>query len=355
MTRARQCLFSLVFCCSPLLIATAQSPQPDTAAATQPKADHQVTLDVVVTDASGRVVPNLDPQAFTVLDDEKPQKLSSFQSVHGAATDPLEVTLVVDMANASFADVSYARAQVDAFLRKDGGKLAQPTRIVVLTDTGAKIEQLSRDGNALADALKKNATALRTINADANGQGLVERFNISLGILNQLATYEAKRPGRKELIWISPGWPTLEGANFDKDARNRPAIFAHIVAYSTMLRKARITLYSIDPSGTTGSVNNSHAFLYEGFLKPVNGPKEADEGDLALQVLALHSGGLALRASNNLVGEIETCVADANNYYTVSFTADPAERADEYRPISVKVNQPGVTVRTSAGYYTTQP
>jgi VWFA-related protein len=347
-------LFSLVLCCSPLLTLAAQ--QPNTATAALPQADHQITLDAVVTDASGNTVPNLGPQAFTVLDDEKPQKLLSFQAVQGTATNPpLEVTLVVDMANASFAEVSYERSQVDSFLRQNGGKLALPTRVVVLTDTGAKIEQLTRDGNALADALKKNATALRTINADANGQGLIERFNLSLGILNQLATYEAKRPGRKELIWISPGWPTLEGATFDKDARNRPSIFAHIVAYSTMLRKARITLYSIDPSGTTGTVNNSRAYLYEGFLKPVNNPKEADEGALALQVLALHSGGLALRASNNLIGEIETCLRDANNYYTVSFTADPAERADEYRPLSIKVSQPGVTVRTSAGYYTTQP
>lgn len=344
-------LLSAIFLCSPLLALSAQQPAP--APATPEK---EITLDVVVTDSSGHAVPNLGSDAFTVLDGDQPQKLVSFQAVQGAAVNPpSEITLVVDMANADFADVSYERGQVDAFLRQNGGKLALPTRIVVLTDTGAKIEQISRDGNALADALKKNATALRTINADANGQGLIERFNLSLGILNQLATYEAKRPGRKEIIWISPGWPTLENGTFDKDARDRKAIFAHIVAYSNMLRKARITLYSIDPSGTAGAVRNSRAYLYQGFLKPVNNPKEADEGDLALQVLALHSGGLALRASNNLIAEIETCLQDADHFYSLTFAVPPAGQPDEYRSLAVQVNQPNVNVRTTTGYYTTQP
>lgn len=333
------------------LQAVSGSAEPSGTSTTQP-----ITLDLVATDSAGHLVAGLGPQAFTVLDSQQPQKLLSFQEVKGAeASPPSEITLLVDMADAAFADVSYERGQLDSFLRSNGGKLEFPTRVVILTDTGAKIEQLSRDGNALADALKKNATALRTINADANGQGLIERFNLSLGILNQLATYEAKRPGRKELIWISPGWPTLEGATFDKDARDRKAIFAHIVAYANMLRKARVTLYSIDPSGTAGSVRSSRAYEYEGFMKPVSNPKEADEGDLALQVLALHSGGLALRASNNLTGELETCERDATNYYTVSFMPQADEKADEYRTLTVQVNQPGVSVRTSAGYYTMGP
>ncbi len=353
MTCSRLTRFMLACFSALLLTVAARAQQP----AVQPTgSDKPITLDVVVTDASGQTVANLDPQDFTVLDGAQPQKLLSFQAVQGAAANPpSEVTLVVDMANASFAEVSYERGQVDAFLRKNGGKLALPTRIVVLTDTGAKIEQLSSDGNALADALKKNATALRTINADANGQGQIERVNLSLGILNKLATFEAKRPGRKAIIWISPGWPTLESATFDKDARDRKDEFAHIVAYNNMLREARITLYSVDPSGTTGSVNNSRAYLYEGFLKPVHNPKEADEGDLALQVLALHSGGLALRASNDLIAEIEKCEHDANHYYTLSFAAAPAEQADEFHPVAVQVSKPGVTVRTSFGYYTAHP
>src|ERR1035441_10078580 len=56
-------------------------------------ASRQMTLDVVVTDKSGKPVSGLAQKDFTLLDNKQPQKIVSFQAVAGAAAaaDPPEI------------------------------------------------------------------------------------------------------------------------------------------------------------------------------------------------------------------------------------------------------------------------
>jgi len=68
-----------------------------------------MTLDVVVADKSGRPVPGLQQQDFTLLDNKQAQKIVSFQAVQGGtatADPPVEVILLVDEVNTSFSYVA---------------------------------------------------------------------------------------------------------------------------------------------------------------------------------------------------------------------------------------------------------
>src|SRR5580704_13892139 len=82
-------------------------------------ANRRITLDVVVTDKSGKPVSGLQQQDFTLLDNKQPQKLLSFQAVDGAKTadPPVSVVLVVDEVNTNFTNVSVGRAQIEKFLK----------------------------------------------------------------------------------------------------------------------------------------------------------------------------------------------------------------------------------------------
>ena len=73
----------LVLCLSWLSVSSLAQ-QPGSAAAeaatSAEPSDRNLTLDVVVSDRSGKVVPGLQAQDFVVLDNKKPQKLVAFQA-----------------------------------------------------------------------------------------------------------------------------------------------------------------------------------------------------------------------------------------------------------------------------------
>ncbi len=310
----------------------------------------RISLDVVVTDASGNPVGGLPQSDFTVLDNRQTAKILSFHGADGASpTDPVQVVLIIDMVNTSFPDVATQRDQITRFLGQNAGRLPLPVSIVFLSDTGVKIAPSSRDGNALIAAMKTFTTPIRTITSAMGGQGAVERFQLSLKTLSSLATYESKKPGRKLLIWVGPGWPMLTNLRFQPAAGDKPAYWDSTISFSTHLREARTTLYSIDSLGSAASV--SHDFAYKSYLKPVTAMEQADSANLALQVLAIQSGGRVLNGSNDLAGEITGCVAEANAFYTIEIETFPSERANQYHELAVNVATAGLTARTNAGYY----
>jgi VWFA-related protein len=159
-------------------------------------------------------------------------------------------------------------------------------------------------------------------------------------------------PGRKLVVWISPGWPFLISGMDQvlESQKQKQWFFDSIVALSDGFRRARITLYNIDPLGTADALS-LRATDYKQFLKPVKKADQADIGDLALQVLASQSGGRVLNSSNDLAGEIATCAADANSYYVLSFEGLPGDGPNEYHALEIKIDKPGLTVRTRSGYY----
>ena len=63
------------------------------------------------------------------------------------------------------------------------------------------------------------------------------------------------------------------------------------------------------------------------------------------------TGGRILGPDNDLAGQINQCIADANAFYRLSFDPPRADHADEYHDLQVQVNQPGMMVRTNSGYY----
>lgn len=322
--------------------------------AQQPESSsRQITLDVAVADHSGKPVAGLQQSDFTLLDNKHPQKILSFKAVQGIGppAPPVEGVLVVDEVNTRFTNVSYARAQVDKFLREDDGKLPYPLSIAVFTDAGiAAGNAATGDGNTLASALDQNQAGLRSITRDQGAYGAGDRLELSLMSLSRLAGQEATRPGRKLVFWIGPGWPILTGPNIQLSSKDQKNIFGQVVNLSTQLREAGITLYGIDPLGTNDA-GQARTYYYEQFVKGVKKPSQVQMGNLALQVLAIQSGGEVFNTSNDVVSEIAKAVDDANTYYVLTFDGEPGDGPNEYHALQVKLDQKGLKVHTRTGYY----
>ena len=312
--------------------------------------DRRVTLDVVVTDRSGAPVTGLKAADFKLLDNKRSQSILSLQAATGMtaqADPPVELILLVDAVNSAFQTVASERQWLAAYFQENGQTLALPTTLVVLTDKGMKIqEHPTRNGKALLDYLNANATGLRAIRRSEGLEGEMEQEHHSLVGLEFLASQMSKRPGRKLLIWLSPGWYIYSDLVGNWRARAHQAVFANIAAVSTALREARITLYSINPEGV-----GEGKFRYLDYLKGVDAPEHADYGNLFLQVLATQSGGRVFFGNNDLASLIDHCVADARSYYVLTFNAPPAAHANEYHGLEVAIDKPGLTARTRTGFY----
>jgi VWFA-related protein len=342
---ARRCHFLLVpLICAAAVSAHAQSPL------TSP-ATGRISLDVVVTPKSGPPVSGLQEQVFTLLDNKAAQTFTSFQAIDGRRA-PVEVIFVLDDVNTGVERIAYERSEMDKLLRADGGHLAHATALAFLTDSGIKVQDdFSNDGNALSASLHQYSVGLHSIRRSEGIYGASERFQVSVQALFQLATREASRSGRKIILWVSPGWPLLSGPGVEEQigSKQQQQIFKEAINLSTLLRQGRITLYSVDPLGSADF--GGRAFYWEAFVKGLSKPDRAEYGDIALQVIATQSGGLALTGSNDIAGQLQKCLADTGAYYEISFDPPQGDQPHEYHRLEVHIAKPGLTARTRQGYY----
>jgi VWFA-related protein len=331
--------------------ASAAGPTEPASAPAAAVAPAHISLDVVVTDKAGKAAPDLEPMDFKLLDNNEPRKILSYRRTDGTVGSkfdpPVEVIVLLDAVNLPYQAVTLLRLEVERFLRQNGGKLAQPVSIFMYTSSGLMVQPApSRDGNAMAKVLDESTGTVRSRGSAAGVFGEEEQFQSSVETLAGIADNETKKPGRKMLIWIGSGWPLLETAQYTQSNESRESDFKAIVRLSKKLREARVTVYSIY---TLNSADGK--FLYQAYLKPVTVPRKAEPANLALQVLVTQTGGRVLESSNDIAGQIDSCISDIGAYYTLSFAPPTAAQANEYHGLKVEVDKPGLTARTMSGYY----
>ena len=316
-----------------------------------PVSNDMVHLDVVVAPKSGPPLSDLQQQDFTVLDNKQERPINSFRAVRGRDAG-LHIIIVIDDVNTGVEHIAYERSELDKFLKMDGGRLSYPVGFAYLTDTNFTLpDSYSTDGNALSASLDSAFVGLHSILRSGGIYSAEERFEASLKALDQLATREASVPGRKFVIWLSPGWPILSGPGVQEqlDDKQRQEIFNNVVSFSNLLHKARITLYSVDPLGTADF--GTRAYWWQEFAGGVNKVYDANLGNLALQVLAVQSGGMALIVGNDIAAEVRKCVNDADAYYELTFVPPLDQKPNELNKVQVRVNKRDVDVRARQVYY----
>jgi VWFA-related protein len=336
---------------SGMLAASGQATQPATppgAEAAITSAGQSIRLDVTAETKAGLPVTDLGKQDFTILDNKTARPITSFKMV-SATDDPVNVILMIDAVNTPYQMVAYSRDGVERFLKSNEGQLANPTSVAVLTDQGVQMDSsFSRDGNALSTDLEHHQIGLREINRGSQW-GAQDQLQICMNAVHQLIGFAESLPGRKIVIWISPGWPLISGPRVYLDDRQEKQIFNEIVSLSTRMRQLHLTLYNANPVGVMESMQR--ADYYEAFLKGVSKVNQVQLGDLSVQVLAAQTGGLVFEGDSDVPGMITRSLLDAKSWYEIGFDPLPADKPDEFHEIDVKIDKPGVLARTRDGYY----
>jgi VWFA-related protein len=226
---------------------------------------------------------------------------------------------------------------------------------------------------ASQDQMQKHEQAIR----NTEGFNLNQRVNYTLDAFQTLTRTVAGYPGRKNLIWLSSGFPI----RLEADSRysvyqwdNASDYTKNVINVSTQVAQARIAVYPVDVRGmmTRGMDISTTAAASGTFSQPgamaLNNPSSPDPmGGLlneqsqqnsnefdAMRDIADQTGGHAFVNGNDLKAAIARSLDNGATYYTVAYTPEKEEGL-VYHNIEVKLAQPDAKLSYRKGYYTEPP
>ena len=278
-----------------------------------------VLVEVVVTNDKGAPITGLEKKDFTILEDGKPQTISSFEEHHSTpitqiqlpplpphvytnfplvqAADSVNIILL-DALNTPSRDQVYVRSQMLQYLKT----IPPGTRVAIFTLASQlrMLQGLSTDSKELLAALDNTKAAQQSpllpsdVENDANQRRIdfltqeekgpppktlaasavdpvqaakqfiadtaafdtTQRIDITLQALQQLARYLTGVPGRKNVIWFSGSFPTAIFADPDlPDPFNIAASFRDEIRKTTDLLSS--AQLSLYPIAAEGLVSDT--------------------------------------------------------------------------------------------------
>jgi VWFA-related protein len=294
---------------------------------------------------------------------------------------PSGVTVIlVDTRNTKVTDQIYAKAQVIRYLHT-----LQPTDHIGLYTFGASLKVLhdyTSDSSGLlaklnaaknwnlpdtserdvSGAMQGDSIILDGLIRGAGGTSAAERsFYTTDRVLSTLRTFEfiaqhlAQLPGRKNLIWVSGGFPLDIGFDSLADWKN-PAVdqrtFTEEVDRTIRaMNDANIAVYPVDARGLMTDPRFS-AENRTAARRPPLAPPVGVKDQQTMQEMASRTGGLAFYNTNDLAHAIHAAVDDSQVTYTIGFYPSDAGFDGKFHKIDVETpDRPGVKLRYRKGYF----
>jgi len=256
-----------------------------------------IELPVSVSDASGNPIANLEQKNFTVLENGKPQSITSFNF---AANLPISVGVLLDHSGSMEKRIDEARSAALEFFRgimKSGdrafvaGFAGDPTRnapfVSELSILEAQVEAMPKPtgGTSLYDAIVTGLYRFRGLQ------------------------------GRKALIVITDGDDTTSRLSWDD-----------MLGY---VRSARVPIYFIGVGFGMGTLSGG-----------------------GMKTIAAETGGIAYFISNTkqLGDTYKQLEKELRSQYMLAYQSESSKKDQAYRSILVQVDRPDAKVRTIRGY-----
>ncbi len=361
-----------------------------------------VQVSVTVHDDRGRPVAGLTKDDFVLLDEGKRQQITSITErdnrltttaalsrpnlftnrfEQGAAAQPVLTVIVMDVYNARYWDafpkkcgghcppicvVGYMFYEVEKFLTR-----MHPGDRVALYVLGADELHLVQDFASDPSALRRGLVRGKEYVPVVFPPSQVAPRDMDTHTMNAMQVISdrlVKIPGRKNLIWLSPGFPPDD--SFSKAA---VTTLEKMDKAAKLLGNADFPLFAIDGAGLTGGGGGGGAGGGGGgggMVSGVDTPTPSSGGVSAecrvegrppkltdfdySKSLAELSGGRAYENTNDFAGAIRKVIDDSASSYILNYYPDHNKWNGEFREIKVKVNRSGLSgleVRARKGYF----
>ena len=355
-----------------------------------------VLVNVTVRDKDGNFVRNLKPEDFRVLEDNKPQKIESFDIESTDAVPPQEVAQTGPLAEeaakppgaGSLASVPHEfkdRRLIVLFFDLSAMEPDEIDRAITSAVHYVENQMAPADLVAivsLANSLTVNQDfttdhellkrELLAFNA-GSGQGFEEgstgstegtpdtaqpftvddtEYNIfntdrRLEALRSVAERLAYVQQKKSLIYFSSG---MDRTGIENQSELRAATNAAV--------RANLALYTMDMRGLQAMVPGGEAqnaslrgvspYSGQSMITALNSNFTTQE---TLVTLASDTGGRAFLDSNDFSKVFKSVQDDSSTYYMLGYRSTNPARDGRYRRITVKLNLPSLKIDYRRGYY----
>lgn len=330
-----------------------------------------VRIDATVTDAGGRHVSDLGVGDFEVLQDGRPQQISTFEYVRASdrSADPgvdaaprgspaplspdrirRTIAIVVDDLGLSIESTNRARKALAQFV----DTAMRPGDLVAILRTGAgmgALQQFTSDRrmlHAAADRIRWNLRSRGSLfqtpldDVDAFRNEILSAG--TLGAITYVIHGVADLPGRKSVIVLSDGF-RLKDAD-GTYGRVLDALRTLVDAAS----RAGVVVYGVD---TRGLVATGPTAANRGPGTGTARSVELAETQDGLGALADATGGLFFRDANDIGRGVLRALEDQQGYYLLGYVPDEStftSGAPRFHKLTVRVKRPGVRVRSRSGF-----
>ena len=354
--------------------AFAQEAQPGTAKKTEPYQSQTVlrattrlvVLDVVALDDKGEPIRDLKAEDFTVLEDGKPQTVRDFNFHHPEASiapahppapniisnNPqyssnscLNVVLL-DAINTDFSNHAYAQDMLVKYL--ESSPAIQPTAIFALEGKLTMLHDFTTDTKALRDVVAhfqfQGPTHIPDVYSAASPfqrRGSFQANPRARGLTASSMLFLARAlggyPGRKNLIWLSEGFPInlFPAVNSGEGIMTVEDYTPLAERIADELMNAQVALYPIDAAGV--SINDRFP------------------ARTAMESMAERTGGKTFYNRNDIDMGIRTSIDDGATYYTLEYYPQNRVWDAKFRHIELKLTRPHSQLRYRQGYYAMGP
>jgi VWFA-related protein len=356
-----------------------------------------VLVNVTVRDKSGKFVPGLKPENFTVLEDNKPQKIVSFDVENIDAVPAVDVTqakplpvpapagqtslpsasdtsaqfkdrrlivLFFDLSAMEPDEIDRAVTSAERYLDTQ----MAPPDLVSIVSLGSSL-LVNQDFTGDHALLKKQLEQF----SSGSGQGFEEgttgttegtpdtgqpftaddtEYNIfntdrRLEALRSVAERLAHVQQKKSLIYFSSG---MDRTGIENQSELRAAVNAAV--------RSNVAIYTMDMRGLqalvaggeaqNASLRGVSAYSGQSTLNALNSNFTTQE---TLVTLASDTGGRAFLDSNDFSKIFKGVQQDTSTYYLLGYHSSNAARDGHYRRIVVRCDVAGLKLDNRRGYY----
>jgi VWFA-related protein len=311
-----------------------------------------VLLDVSVLDKQRKAVHGLKAEDFTILEDGQPQTIATFSAVEvpnpEAPTAKWMSRTPRDVQTNRMPNGRMVLLYIDE-RQPSQDPFASKATIDV---SHAIIDQLSPDdvmavGFVLDHRGAQEFTTDRgRLHAAVDAYSPAQPVGISvLGTLRDLASLLGAIPERRKiLIYVGPGQGydqevlttmekvTATGSSPGAFGRvDQQTMYDNLLSLFRVAQRANVSIYTVDPSGLTGTSPSSPSKDF-------------------LRIVASNTGARAVIGNNQPASQVPIMMAENAAYYLIAYRSTNQRTEGKFRKLDVKIDRPGVEVRTRRGY-----